>query len=273
MAWSRLRSNNQVWSGLRSTSLDCAASSDGAGDVGVVILGGGEATRLPGKLELAVGQAPLIVRVFRNVSLGRVTFISCKGTFGLEVDALLPCPMVVDRWARRGPLAGMLSTMLEMRSRYVFAVAGDAPFITSAFIDRLAARIRPGDQAVVPRHTGGIEPLAAIYERTAFLRAGLKVLQSGQGALRLVIDALRTNYVDVGDDDAASLFANINTAADYTILPSLAGSPRVQTGDAQQPVQKASAAKTAASVVHGPGNSLTVQGQAGRAAAAQEVHP
>jgi molybdopterin-guanine dinucleotide biosynthesis protein A len=183
-----------------------------APEIGVLILAGGEATRLPNKLELAAGGLPMIARVYRNVSPGRETFVSCKATFPAEIDALLPCPMVVDRWPLRGPLAGMLSTMLEMRSPLVFAVAGDAPFVTSAFIDRLAGERRPGDEAIVPRHRGGIEPLAAIYDRAAFVRAGLPQL-AGKGALRLVIDALATRYVAVDDDPR--LFANINTPADY----------------------------------------------------------
>jgi molybdopterin-guanine dinucleotide biosynthesis protein A len=182
----------------------------------VVILGGGEATRLPGKLELDAGSLPLIARVYRNVAPGRETFISCKGTFPPAVDALLPCPMVVDRWPLRGPLAGLLSTLGEMRSRYIFAVAGDAPFVTSAFIDRLAAELRPGDEAVVPRHAEGIEPLAAIYDRAAFLRAGLPLLRAGKGALRLVIEELTTNYVTV--EDRAAVFANVNTPGDYAAV-------------------------------------------------------
>jgi molybdopterin-guanine dinucleotide biosynthesis protein A len=185
-------------------------------EVGVLILAGGQATRLPNKLELDAGRLPMIARVYQNVSAGRETVISCKGTFPAEIDALLPCPMVVDRWPLRGPLAGMLSTMQVMRSRYVFAVAGDAPFVTSAFIERLAASIRPGDEAVVPRHASGIEPLAAIYSRTAFLRAGIPLLMAGKGALRLVIDALATNYVTVADDER--VFTNVNTPADYAAL-------------------------------------------------------
>jgi molybdopterin-guanine dinucleotide biosynthesis protein A len=158
----------------------------------------------------------MIARVYRNVSAGRESVISCKATFPADIDALLPCPMVVDRWPLRGPLAGLLSTMEWMRSRYVFAVAGDAPFVTSAFIERLAAAIRPGDEAVVPRHGNGIEPLAAIYLRTAFLRAGVPLLMAGKGALRLVIDALATNYVTVADDER--VFTNVNTPADYAAL-------------------------------------------------------
>jgi molybdopterin-guanine dinucleotide biosynthesis protein A len=186
-------------------------------EVGVLILAGGQATRLPNKLELAAGALPMIARVYRNVSAGRETFVSCKGTFPAEIDALLPCPMVVDRWPLRGPLAGILSTMQEMRSAYVFAVAGDAPFITAGFIDRLAGQLRPGDEALVPRHSGQIEPLAAIYERRAYLRAGLPTLMAGKGALRLVLDALVTNYLDV-EKEAERLFANVNTPADYAAV-------------------------------------------------------
>jgi molybdopterin-guanine dinucleotide biosynthesis protein A len=184
--------------------------------IGVLILAGGQATRLPNKLELAAGALPMIARVYRNVSAGREAFVSCKGTFPAEIDALLPCPMVVDRWPLRGPLAGILSTMDEMRSPYVFAVAGDAPFVTSAFIERLAGRLRPGDEAVVPRHGGQIEPLAALYDRRAYLRAGLPVLLAGKGALRLVLDSLVTNYVDMEEDER--IFANVNTPADYAAI-------------------------------------------------------
>ncbi len=189
-----------------------------AHDIGVLILGGGEATRFPGKLERAAGQLPMIARVYRNVSSGRETFISCKATFAPDVDALLPCPMVVDRWSLRGPLAGILSTMHCMRSPWVFTVAGDAPFVTSAFIERLATHIRPGDQAVVPRHDGHIEPLAAIYDRTAFVRAGMPLLLAGRGALRGVIDALTTNYVTVDAGGGDDIFANVNTPADYALI-------------------------------------------------------
>ena len=185
-------------------------------EIGVLILAGGQATRLPNKLELAAGALPMIARVYRNVSAGRETFVSCKGTFPAEIDALLPCPMVVDRWPLRGPLAGILSTMAEMRSPYVFAVAGDAPFVTAAFIDRLAGQRRPGDEAIVPRHGGQIEPLAALYDRQAYLRAGIPTLMAGKGALRLVLDELHTKYAEMEEDER--LFANVNTPADYAAI-------------------------------------------------------
>jgi molybdopterin-guanine dinucleotide biosynthesis protein A len=184
--------------------------------IGVVILAGGEATRLPGKLALDAGSVPMIARVYGNVSPGRTTFVSCKETFAPEIDALLPCPMVVDRWALRGPLSGLITTMSVMTSPYVFAVAGDAPFVDAAFIDRLAGEFRAGDQALVPQHRvdneARIEPLAAIYDRIAFINAGLPILRSGKGALRAVIEKLNSRYINVQDD---AVFANVNTPQDY----------------------------------------------------------
>jgi molybdopterin-guanine dinucleotide biosynthesis protein A len=103
-----------------------------------------------------------------------------------------------------------------MRSPYVFAVAADAPFIDAAFIARLAAHWQPGDEALVPWHAGRLEPLAAIYDRAAFVRIGLPLLRAGQGALRAVIAALATRYVTI--DDGERIFTNINTPADYAAL-------------------------------------------------------
>lgn len=179
-------------------------------------MAGGEATRLPQKLQLATGELPMIVRVYRNVAAAGETFVSCKATFPPAIDELLPCPMVVDRWPLRGPLAGMLSTMQEMRSPHVFAVAGDAPFIDRGFIRSLGDRLQPGDEAVVPVRGVRFEPLAALYDRRAFLRVGWPLLHAGNGKLAAVIDGLAARLVPFDED--APVFANINTPADYAAL-------------------------------------------------------
>jgi molybdopterin-guanine dinucleotide biosynthesis protein A len=186
--------------------------------IGVCILAGGEATRLPGKLSLGVGDVPMLVRVFRNVSRGRETWISTKGALPPELDVQIDAPRVVDRWQLRGPLSGLVSTMSEMPTTWVFAVAGDAPFVDAAFIDELAAHIASDVDAIVPQHAGakkGIEPLAALYRREAFVRAGLAVLERGDGMMRLVIDQLRTKFIPPSDP---RIFMNVNTPQDYDSL-------------------------------------------------------
>ncbi|MBV8150243.1 MAG: molybdenum cofactor guanylyltransferase [Candidatus Eremiobacteraeota bacterium] len=190
--------------------------------IGVLILAGGEATRLPNKLTLAAGDVPMIVRVYRNTSAGRVTFISTRTTFPPEIDALLDCPMVVDRWARRGPLCGMLSAMPEMPTPLVFAVAGDAPLIDAAFIERVAQAWRPGDEAVVPaRLRDGreqLEPLAALYDRRAFLREGPPVLEDGDGGVLSVLARLRVRKIALDPADAERVLVNVNTPSEYAAL-------------------------------------------------------
>ncbi len=184
----------------------------------VCILAGGEATRLPGKLALEVGEVPMLVRVYRNVSPGRVTWLSTKGPLPPELAAHIDAPQVVDRWPLRGPLSGLLSTLSEMRAEWVFAVAGDAPFVDAAFIDRLEASIAPRYEAIIPLHEDGkqrIEPLAALYRREAFLREGMPVLLGGEGKLRLAIDRLKTRFVPVREE---RVFENVNTPADYAKL-------------------------------------------------------
>ena len=185
---------------------------------GVCILAGGEATRLPGKLALDAGDVPMLVRVYRNVSPGRETWLSTKGPLPDAIAALVDAPQVVDRWPLRGPLSGLLSTLSEMRTEWVFAVAGDAPFVDGAFIDALETHASPQYDAIVPmsgEDSQRIEPLTALYRRDAFLREGLPVLLGGEGKMRLVIDRLRTRFLPVKDERA---FANVNTPDDYAKL-------------------------------------------------------
>ena len=204
-------------------------ASAGSDDVGILILGGGEATRLPGKLALAAGDVPLIVRVYRNFAAladeadfahgagpGREIYVASQRTFEPQLDAMLPVPLVIDRWARRGPLAGMLSAFAQMRSRFVFAIAGDAPFVGAGVLRTLLAARRPGDEAVVPErlHDGEAlrEPLAALYDRLAFMKAAFPVLRSGRGSLLLALEGLRTRLVPFTD---GHIFTNVNTPRDY----------------------------------------------------------
>ncbi len=189
------------------------------GRPGVVILAGGEATRLPNKLALEAGALPLIVRVYENVGAGRETFVAAKSTFERAVDADLRAPLVIDRWSKRGPLGGLLTTLALMQAPFVFAVAGDAPFLDEVFLQTLVTQWRAGDEAVVPAHEVEgklrLEPLAALYDRLAFLREGAPVLRSGRGALRLVIDRLKTRLVPLHDPE---VLTNVNTPADYAAL-------------------------------------------------------
>jgi molybdopterin-guanine dinucleotide biosynthesis protein A len=188
---------------------------------GVAILAGGEATRLPGKLGLAAGDVPLLVRTLRNVSRanvgGREMAIACRGSFEPQLDAQLPVTLVVDRWSGRGPLAGLLTAFAALRSRRVFAVAGDAPHVDARFVETLERAWRDGDEALVPSHRRDdgreqLEPLCALYDRLAVLREGFALLRSGNGSLHALLERLRTRVLPHAP---SPVFTNLNTPADY----------------------------------------------------------
>ncbi len=184
--------------------------------VGILVLAGGRATRLPGKLLLPVGGEPLLARVVANLAGTRPTVIACAGSFPEALDRALAVPLIVDRWSLRGPLAGMITSMSQLRTRLVAAVAGDLPFVDATLIDRLVAAVQPGDEAVVAEREIDNhlqrEPLAALYDRLAFLREAPSVLRTGNASVHAVLDRLRVRTLRI---ENPITLTNINTPKEY----------------------------------------------------------
>ncbi|MDE2572933.1 MAG: molybdenum cofactor guanylyltransferase [bacterium] len=188
-------------------------------DLAVVILAGGEATRLPGKLAKPAGDVPLLVRVYRNLEpAGCPVYLSLKQPLPPELaEPLKRCTPVYDVERQRGPVGGLVSSFAAITRRYAFVCAGDAPLVDVAHLRRLLDAWREGDEAVVPvrgRHDGGEqwEPLAALYDAPAFARAGESALRAGRASMRQVIERLRARLLPMEDE---AVFTNVNTPAEY----------------------------------------------------------
>ena len=183
-------------------------------DLAIVILAGGRATRFPGKLEATLDGEPLLARVYRHVRNIAPTMIAGRDTFSGALDALLDCPIVVDRWPDRGPLGGLLSAAHETTASRVFALAGDAPLVTGDIVNVLLAAWHDGDEAVVPDHDGRLEPLAALYQREALMREAWECLHGEDRSMHALLARLRVRRVTCD----AVVFANVNTSADLAQL-------------------------------------------------------
>ena len=189
---------------------------------GIVILAGGRATRFPGKLTADAGAMPLVARVLHNLrGASNEIVVASSRDLAAAMRRLVDVPVVEDAEAARGPIGGLLAAFATMRASPIFAAAGDAPFLDAAFANRLYAHWRDGDEALVPIHVTEAgapqsEPLAAFYDRGAFLREAPAVLRDGRGALRLVVEALHARYVSV--NDAPRVFTNVNTPEDYAAV-------------------------------------------------------
>lgn len=186
--------------------------------IAIVILAGGESTRLPGKLEIDAGGMPLIVRVYRNLAGAGPVYLSVSAhrAFSPEIEAALPCPKVTDRMPRRGPLGGLLSTFEQIAQSRAFVVAGDAPFVDASIAQELQDAWEPGIAAVIPVNAQGyLEPLCALYDRAAFLAAAARVYGSGSGGVAAVVEHLATKRVRISNERA---FANVNTSSDRRLI-------------------------------------------------------
>jgi molybdopterin-guanine dinucleotide biosynthesis protein A len=179
----------------------------------VAILAGGQASRLPGKLELDAGGVPLLVRVYRRLREAGPVYIAAAGSFPPAIDEALDCPIVVDRFPGRGPLGGLASVFEAIREPQVFAAAGDMPFVSAQTVRELARAWEPGVEAVVPVNAEGyLEPLCALYDRLAFLSAASGAFSGrSSGSVRRFVESLKAKRVRLSDERA---FANVNTPED-----------------------------------------------------------
>jgi molybdopterin-guanine dinucleotide biosynthesis protein A len=153
----------------------------------------------------------MIVRVFAKLAHGPwPVYVAGKGSFAPPIDAALCAPLLIDRWSTRGPLHALLSACPFIRADRIFAVAADQPQLEPSVLECLAAAWMPGDEAAVPEHAGFIEPLAALYDRFALLREGLRLRRASRTAMRDLIAAVATRFVPMEN----RYFCNVNTRSD-----------------------------------------------------------
>jgi molybdopterin-guanine dinucleotide biosynthesis protein A len=105
-----------------------------------------------------------------------------------------------------------------VREPYVFAVAGDAPFVDASVARELARAWEPQLQAVVPVNSAGLlEPLCALYERAALLDVAGLLLAEGSGSVAAAVERLATRRVRLSNE---RVLANVNTPSDRRLLES-----------------------------------------------------
>jgi molybdopterin-guanine dinucleotide biosynthesis protein A len=128
-------------------------------DCTAVIMAGGDSRRMgQDKADMLLGERTLLQRVAATLHpLFTDVIISVR-----QPRSGIALPQVCDNPLYAGPLAGLAAGLECASTPWIFAVACDMPFITSAVIEYLA-RQRVHCQAVVPLAGGFPQPLAAFY--------------------------------------------------------------------------------------------------------------
>ncbi len=190
--------------------------------VTIVLLAGGKATRLPGKLTRAIGDEPMMLRVYRRLtSSGRPCIVSVREPLPAMVAMHIHSPTVEDTHGDVGPLGALASAAAQVRTPLLFAAAADLPNVDAAVIDALEDRYRLEAQnlgaapdVILPRHANGdVEPLAALYDTAALRASALRTLAQGRKKVTQALEELRVRYYDISPHETVK-FVNVNTADD-----------------------------------------------------------
>jgi molybdopterin-guanine dinucleotide biosynthesis protein A len=186
--------------------------------VTAAILAGGRASRFGGadKSARVVSGAPIGERQLAALSpVAREILIIGNDR---RRHGHLGVPVVADLIADAGPLGGLGTALVSAQHAWVRALACDMPFVSTPVFERLLDAIDDNVDAVLPRSARGLEPLCAVYNRTAapiFRRR----LDAGQWRLGDVVKDLRVReiadsaFADLDHD--GRLFENVNTPHDY----------------------------------------------------------
>ena len=182
-------------------------------DCTALILAGGDSRRMgQDKTALLLDGKTLLQHVTATMQqmFPKVIVSVRQPRVGLDV------PQVCDEQPAAGPLAGLVAGLSQADTPWVFAVACDMPFITTAVVTHLAT-LRNGHQAVVPIVGDYAQTLAAFYATSALetMRASLV---AGDKRLRGALEKLDVRYVSEAElrecDPQLRSFFDLDTPQD-----------------------------------------------------------
>lgn len=190
------------------------------------------------KAWLEVGGEPLLLRQIRLLGEAGIHPLAIAAGPG-DRDPLPPAPRdiprLLDLRPGLGPLAGIESGLRWARELrpdhpdgWTLFLAVDLPEMSTEWLRRLAAKIRPG-VGCVPRHGDRLEPLAAIYPNPAWAIARAHLEGPPENKKASVQEfcrrGLETGWMapwDTSPEDHHALI-NWNTPADWTVDGSKGG--------------------------------------------------
>jgi molybdopterin-guanine dinucleotide biosynthesis protein MobB len=132
------------------------------------------------------------------------------GGFGL--------PVVTDALQVRGSAVGVYTAIMAAPEERVLCLACDMPFVPAEVLLDLACGSE-GHDVYVPRHGDYMQPLCAVYSRSA---GGYyhDFLAEGRRRIDALYPDMNTGYLEVGDGrygDPDAIFLNVNTPAELEV--------------------------------------------------------
>jgi len=135
---------------------------------------------------------------------------------GGDPPADAPGRRVSDPEGTQCSLRGLVGALQAARTERVIVVATDLPLLTPELL--LALFAWPDADAVVPRTSGGVHPLCALYRRTPMLDVARARFGCREFKLEGLLASVDTQYLEGADleavDPDGTALTNINTPED-----------------------------------------------------------
>jgi molybdopterin-guanine dinucleotide biosynthesis protein A len=188
-----------------------------------LVLAGGEGRRLGGGKPFRLLAGKRLI----DHALDALDQVCAKTTVitGQVADfADLDCEVIADRWPGEGPMAAVVSALLDTGAENLLVLAVDLPLVRPQLL-RLLMEQHGQAKAVAPLGPRGVEPLLALYSR-ACLPVGKRLLDKGERRTRRLLEGVRAKYLPEKMvrqvDPNGQSFLNINRPEDMAQAESLA---------------------------------------------------
>jgi molybdenum cofactor guanylyltransferase len=187
-------------------------------DLTGIILVGGKSRRMGrDKAFITWDGAPLFEKVLHIFRESFATVLLVGGDlerYGKYGERILP-----DLYPGSA-LGGLYTGLYHAASDYIFVASCDMPYPSAALL-RYLCSLKDGYDCVVPETAQALEPLFAVYAKSA-LPAMLNLLQSGNFRIYDLYPQLRTRLVGVTElapfAEGGRSFVNVNTPDDFALL-------------------------------------------------------
>ncbi len=177
-------------------------------------MSGGKSRRLGrDKASVLLAGKPLIAHVYDAAKSVFDDIMVVSGVNGSSYG--LDARVVRDFLPLSGSLTGVVSALLAADAEYVFAVGCDMPFVTPEAMRHVVAAAK-GEDIVMPRVEGVLEPMHALYRRSCISPLLTELVRGHMKIIRLVdLFTMRVLPPDpVFFNRGMSVFMNINTEED-----------------------------------------------------------
>lgn len=180
-----------------------------------VVLAGGQSSRYgqPKMFELFAGQ-PLYKNSLIALQQNQLEPLIIATNASLQKKfAEENTQMIIEKQPHQGPLSALQNIMTNFPdNEWFFVVASDMPYMNADFVQTMLTYIDDRYDAIVPKQDSRLQPLAALYRRTALPIANL-LIQQNKKSMKALLDQVRVCYV--GFEEEYATFININTQLDW----------------------------------------------------------